>query len=239
VIIATKGGARFSEGVTRPDFSSSYLQSAVEHSLKRLQREFIDLYQLHCPPLALLQDGELFDTLRGLRKRGLIRHFGVSVHTPQEARAVLAIPGVAALQIPYSILSMLEPDFSCGEILPLAASANVGIIAREPLAAGMLSGKHNVGREYEPGDLRGGWTAARRRLYVALAASLKHLERPGVTLAQAALRFALDEPTITTTIVGMKTPQQVAENLAAVYVPSFERLYASRTESNSSISGAV
>jgi aryl-alcohol dehydrogenase-like predicted oxidoreductase len=224
VVIASKVGGNFRSGRTVMDFSRAHLVSAVEDSLRRLRREYLDLYQLHNPSLELIRSGEMFDAMDDLRISGKIRYYGVSIHTATEGEACLANGRPQTLQVPYNLFSLLDPEHSVEEIFETAVQKRVGLIAREPLAAGFLSGRHTLKTKYGFGDNRALWPVARRRLYIALANTLRRLERPKVTLAQAALRFVLDEPAISTTIVGMKTPQQVRENFAAITVPSFGEL---------------
>ncbi|MGW4638549.1 aldo/keto reductase [Sphaerisporangium sp. NPDC004334] len=224
VVIATKVGGNFDDGRTRMDFSPRHLLSAVQASLRRLGRDHIDLYQLHDPPLHVIEDGEAFGVLDDLVERGLIRHYGASIHSLEEGRACLRYENLRTLQVPYNLFFLaLSPDFPAG-LFAECARRGVGLIAREPLAAGFLSGRHAPGTTYGEGDLRGRWPAGRRRVYVALADSVRRLERPGVTLAQAALRFVLDELAFATTIVGVKTPAQAVENFAVPDLPAFAQI---------------
>ncbi|MFC5994083.1 aldo/keto reductase [Pseudonocardia hispaniensis] len=226
VVVATKGGARFDGERVRADFSGRHLRSAVEASLRRLGRDRVELYQLHDPPLSVLRAGAVFDVLDGLVAEGRIDHYGVSVHTPPQVAAALAHPRVRTVQIPFSLLTQVEPQDAWEAVFADARRRDVGLIAREPLAAGFLSGRHAGGRTYGAGDLRGRWPPARRRIYIALAEVFRHHERPDRTMAQAALRFVLDEPAFATTIVGIKTPAQARENVAATGLPPFAELEA-------------
>lgn len=226
VIIASKVGGNFRTGRTIVDFSREHIVSAIEGSLRRLRRHYVDLYQLHNPPVDLIQSGEVFDALDELRVRGNIRYYGVSIQTAVEGEACLQDRRPQTLQLPYNLFSLLEPERSLEVIFEPAVQRGVGLIAREPLAAGFLSGRHDLDSQYGVGDNRGHWALGRRRVFVALAKALRRLERPNVSLVQAALRFVLDEPAISTTIVGIKTPEQARENFAAVEVPSFLELEA-------------
>lgn len=224
VTIATKVGGNFSSGRTVMDFSRNHILASVDGSLKRLGRDHVDLYQLHNPDLRTIQRGDAFETLDNLVKSGKVRYYGVSVHTCEEAMACLAVPSVSALQIPYSLLSLLNPQLSLANIFEVAQKRGVGLIARQPLAGGFLSGKHTTATVYGPGDIRGLWPRARQRTFVALANSLRDLVHPSFTMAQVALRFVLDEPSISTTIVGIKTPAQALENFATVNMPALSTL---------------
>jgi aryl-alcohol dehydrogenase-like predicted oxidoreductase len=219
VVIATKVGGRFDSGQTVIDFSPAYIVRAVDDSLRRLGREHIDLYQLHNPSRAQVEAGEVFEALDRLVASGKVRHHGVSIHTVEEGAACLEVGSVASLQLVHNLFALLEPEESMEALFEPAVARQVGLIAREPLAHGFLSGLHDASTVYGEGDNRGRWPAARRAVFSSLAAAVRGLARDGVTLAQAALRFVLDEPAITTTIVGIKTPAQARENFGAVAVP--------------------
>lgn len=194
------------------NFSPDYLRFACEQSLRRLRSEVIDLYQLHNPDLALLAQGEVWQALADLKQAGKIRFVGISIHQPLEGMAALASGQVDAIQVVYNLLD----QEAAAQLFPAAQRAGVAIIAREPLANGFLTGKYQPDAHFAPGDVRAAWpasvVAARARAAQALAAELT---RPGVTLAQAALRFALAHPAVCTVIPGAKTPAQVEQNLAA------------------------
>jgi aryl-alcohol dehydrogenase-like predicted oxidoreductase len=223
VIIATKAGGNFSSGQTVMDFSSQHLTGAIEASLKRLGRDFVDLYQLHNPSRRIISDGRIFETLDRLKEAGKIRHYGVSVHSVVEGLACLSNGKPDTIQIVYNFYSQLQSDNPAEELFPLAKDQNIGIIAREPLANGFLTGRQRLDAQYEPGDIRASWPSNYRAHKISLAESLRFLEQPGRTLAQAALRFVLDETAVATAIVGIKTPEQARENLAASDLPELNQ----------------
>lgn len=227
VVIAGKVGGNFDSGRTVPDFSRRHITAAIDASLRRLGRDHLDLYQLHDPPLAAIRRGEAFEVLDELVAAGKIRHHGASIHRVEEGEACLGAAVVKAIQMTYNLFSLLEPELSPMPLFGATARHDVGLIARQPLAAGFLSGRHDRETVYENSDLRGQWPPRLRRVYLTLADALRHLERPEASLAQVALRFTLDEPAIATTIVGIKTPEQARENFAATKLPSFEQLCAS------------
>lgn len=206
VIVATKVGGNFYGGQTRLDFSPNYIRFAIEESLRRLGREYIDLYQLHNPPRQVIEDGRVWDVLTELRDAGKIRAVGCSIHTPAEGMALLRTGAVDTIQVVYNILSLVQPDNPAENLFPAAHDAGVGIIAREPLANGFLTGKQTLDVTYAPGDIRASWPPNYRSARIRLADSLRFLEKNGRTLAQAALRFALDEAGIATVLVGVKSP---------------------------------
>lgn len=229
-VVATKVGGRFDSGRTVIDFSADYMRAAIDASLRRLGRDRVDLYQLHNPPLDTIRQGDIFDVLDELVRAGKIRRYGVSIHRLDEAMACLEVEPVTALQIPFNLLSLAKPEMSMLPLFGPATTAGKGLIARQPLAAGFLSGLHDSSSAYHESDQRSQWPPARRRVFAALAASLQHYQQPGMTLAQVALRFVLDEPAIATTIVGVKTPEQALENFHAVQLESFESIHAAATQ---------
>jgi aryl-alcohol dehydrogenase-like predicted oxidoreductase len=223
VVIASKGGRFCTSGGRNFDFSLSGLTRSVEGSLKRLGRDYIDVYQLHNPPLQILKSGLIDEALSRLIERGLIHYAGVSVDSIAEARVALTLPSVEVLQMKYNLLSLLDSGMTC---VDLAASSHrrCGMLGREPLANGFLSGRHTMDTNYPAYDIRREWPPALRRQRICLAASLLPLANNSRTLAQVALRFALDEPSIDSVLVGMKTPAQVQENIGALALPAFREL---------------
>ncbi|HEX2911264.1 MAG TPA: aldo/keto reductase [Chloroflexia bacterium] len=223
VIIATKVGANFSGGQTVIDFSARHIREAIDASLKRLGRDYIDLYQLHNPSRQFIIDGTVFEVLDELKAAGKIRYYGVSVHSVAEGMACLKQGKADTIQIVYNIFSLLQSENPAEQLLPLCLENNIGVIAREPLANGFLTGKQTTSTAYEPGDIRASWPHNYRDHKVRLTRSLQFLEQPERTMAQAALRFVLDEPAVSTAIVGIKTAEQARENFAASDLPGFSR----------------
>ncbi|NWJ47776.1 MAG: aldo/keto reductase [Chloroflexi bacterium] len=215
VIIATTVGGNFYSGKIVVDFSRAYIRKAIQESLKRLQRDYIDLYQLHNPSRPVIEDGQVFEVLDELKKEGLIRHYGVSNHSVQEGIACIKSGKPATLQLVYNLTSMIQSENPADQLFPLAKENNIGIIAREPLASGFLTGKQQRDTHYEKGDIRASWPGNYRTYKINLAQKLMFLQNKERTMTQAALRFVLDEPAISTMIVGVKTPQQAIENFAA------------------------
>jgi len=193
------------------NFTRPYLRFAVEQSLRRLRTDYIDLLQLHNPPENLIGDMGTYEELEQLKREGLIRAYGVSVHPPEEGLAAITATMPDTVQIGYSIARREAED----AFFPAARSAGVGVIAREPLANGFLAGRRAPDAVFERGDIR----ARMPRPYVAQLAALgqrvKELAaKSGMTPAQLALKFVLDNPAVSVVIVGMKTVQQVDDNLA-------------------------
>ncbi|HXF96107.1 MAG TPA: aldo/keto reductase [Gemmatimonadales bacterium] len=194
------------------NFSPRYVRFAVEQSLRRLRTDYIDLLQLHNPALQLIADLSIYEVLEDLKRDGLIRFYGVSVHSPGEGEAAVNATMADSVQIAYS-LARREAE---NGFFAAARAAGVAVLAREPLANGLLTGKYGPDSLWERGDIR----ARMPRPYVARLAALGQrvrelAEKSGLTAAQLALRFALDQPAVSVVIVGMKTVAQVDENLAA------------------------
>ena len=212
VFFATKAGGNFYNRDMRLDFTPGYLRFAVERSLERLRADHIDLLQLHNPPINLISARDTYEPLEEMKREGLIRFYGVSVHPPEEGMAAVQATMPDTVQIVYNLARREAED----TFLPTAHAANVGVIAREPLANGFLAGRYNAASTWERGDIR----SRMPRPYVAQLSALGQrvhelAEQSGMTAAQLALKFVLDRPEIACAIVGMKTVQQVEENLNA------------------------
>ncbi|HVH66285.1 MAG TPA: aldo/keto reductase [Gemmatimonadales bacterium] len=193
------------------NFSPSYIRFAAEQSLRRLRTDYIDLLQLHNPSLDQIADPETYRVLDELKGEGKIRFYGVSVHPPEEGLAAVQVTRPDTVQIVYNI-ARREPEDA---FFTAANAAHVGVIAREPLANGFLAGRYQADSVWPKGDIR----ARMPRPYVvqltALGERVKDLARQaGVTPAQLAIRFVLDNPAVSVVIVGMKTVAQVEDNLS-------------------------
>jgi aryl-alcohol dehydrogenase-like predicted oxidoreductase len=218
-IIATKYG-RGSE--TYPDkYSLTNMRDSVRRAQDRLQTDRIDLLQLHCIPSGVMERGEVFDWLRTLQQEKLISHFGASVETAEEGLLCAEQEGLASLQVIFNIFRQKLVD----ELLPRAVERNVGIIARLPLASGMLSGKFTEKTQFAESDHRNfnrdgqafnvGETFAGIPFDtgVKLVRELEALVPEGYSMAQMAMRWLLDHPAVSTIIPGASSPEQVRENV--------------------------
>lgn len=216
IFLATKVGGDFYHGGVRANFDPGYLAFALDRSLQRLRTDHVDLYQLHNPPAALMADPETYDVLDALRAEHKIDHYGVSVHEPVEARLCLEAGRPDVLQIPFSLFQQEWIE----EILGEAHRAGVGIIAREPLGNGFLTGRIRPDARFPAGDIRHHWPGSMIAGRTAAAERLSFLVTPKRTMAQAALRFALAFPEISVAIPGAKTISQVDENVGAANSPA-------------------
>ncbi|MFH0985573.1 MAG: aldo/keto reductase [Candidatus Omnitrophota bacterium] len=198
----------------KKNFDPGYVRFACEQSLKRLGTDAIDLFQLHNPSLDLIQKGDLVSLLEKLRKEGKIRFIGISVHTEEEALAALEDPRVHAIQI---ILNLLDQRM-ISRILPEAEKKGVGVIVREPLASGLLSGQYAPSHEFPKDDHRRRWIPEKREADWQKIQLIQGMLGT-LPLTRAALEFVLAFGTVSTAIVGAKTRAQVLENVTASSKP--------------------
>jgi aryl-alcohol dehydrogenase-like predicted oxidoreductase len=211
VILATKVGGDFYHDPPRMNFNPEYLDFASAKSCERLQTDHIDLYQLHNPPAQLLKSGKIFDGLEKLKDSGRIRHYGISIHDPQEGLLSMRYGQPAAIQVVFNLLRQEAKN----QLFHTAREQNVAIIAREPLSNGFLAGKFNIDSTFPSGDIRNNFPRNYLSGLIRAAQQLKLLESKTRTLAQASIRFALDHKDVSTVIPGVKTPQQAEENIRA------------------------
>lgn len=202
------------------------MEQAVTGSLERLGVDSLDFLQLHCWPLAKMQS-EVWDVLATLQQRGLIKHFGASVESVEEALFCILETPVAALQVIFNIFRQKL----IGELFPIAQTAGVGLIVRLPLASGLLSGKFGADHEFESGDHRNynadgaafnvGETFAGLPFEkgVELVAKVREIVGDNAPLSQIALRWILDFDAVSVIIPGAKNPAQAAQNVAATTLP--------------------
>ena len=224
--VATKAGRRLPKQVVE-GYSSQNLRDWVARSLKNLEVESLDLLQLHCPPSELYERDEVFQMLEDLKREGLIRHYGISVEKVSEAMRGIQHPGVATVQIIFNAFR-LKPTL---EFFAAAQARNVGILARVPLASGLLTGKITASSSFAPDDHRAfnregasfdkGETFSGVPFDVGLEAveALRALVPAGWTLAQFALRWIGMFEAVTSSIPGAKNPAQVEANTIAADLP--------------------
>jgi len=211
MIIATKVGGDFYHGQPRMNFDSDYVELALEKSLERLGTDYVDLLQMHNPPIQLIRNPKLYLPFEKLKKLGKIRHYGVSIHNPQEGLEAMKYGRPKSLQVVFNLFRQ-EPK---EKLFESARERNVGIIAREPLANGFLSGKYNEDSIFPPGDIRHNFPREYVRQLTHASEQLKFLESKQRTLSQASIRFVLDHKEISTVIPGSKVPAQSEQNMKA------------------------
>lgn len=226
LFVATKLGRR-----ARPfqpeTFTPENLRAWTERSLRNLGVEVIDLTQLHCPPSAVYSTSAVFEALDELVDAGLIRSYGVSVETVQEALDALRHPGVATIQIILNVFRRKPLE----QVLPAARAAGVGVIARVPLASGLLTGRFTAETTFAPTDHRAfnrhgesfdqgeTFSGVPYETGVEAAREFAELVPESVTPAQFALRWILAQDGVSAAIPGASRPGQATANAAAADLP--------------------
>ncbi len=226
ILVATKAGRRLP--TQTPDgYTRENLTAWIDRSLRNLEMEALDLLQLHCPHPGVYDRPEVFGILDDLVRAGKIRHYGVSVEAVDEARHALRHPNVETVQIIFNMFRMKPAEAFFAE----ARARRVGILARVPLASGLLTGKLRADSTFAPDDHRDfnregqffdkGETFSGVPYAVGLEAveRLRPLVPAGSTLAQLALRWILMFHAVSCAIPGAKTPLQARENAAAAGLP--------------------
>ncbi|MEO1049679.1 MAG: aldo/keto reductase [Bacteroidota bacterium] len=219
--VATKFGR--TANVFPDHYTEQVLNDCVDDSLKRLQVDCIDLLQLHCIPIEVLMQGEIFAWLENLKQQGKIAHFGASVESVEQGLVCLEQEGLQSLQIIYNIFRQKLTD----DLLPQAKEKGVGLIVRLPLASGLLTGKFNKETQFLESDHRNynrdgavfntGETFAGLpfEVGVELADELKAFCPEGMSMTQMALRWILDHQEVSTIIPGASSTKHVYENAKA------------------------
>ncbi|GAB3651291.1 aldo/keto reductase [Glycomyces tarimensis] len=219
--VATKMGRRVEQ--VPEHYSREHFHAWNDDSRANLGVDTIDLVQLHCPPTAVYHSDAVFDALDELVDEGRLRAYGVSVETCEQALAAIERPNVATVQIILNPFRQKPLD----AVLPAAEKAGVGVIARVPLASGLLSGKYTAETRFSEDDHRNfnrhgeafdiGETFAGVGYETGLAAvdRLRPLVPEGMTMAQFALRWILDQPGVSVVIPGARNAVQAKANAAA------------------------
>lgn len=229
IFVATKAGRRLPEQ-TPEGYSRRNLTSWVDRSLKNLEMETVDLLQLHCPHPKVYDMPEVFGILDDMVQAGKIRSYGVSVETVDEARRGIAHPGVQTVQIIFNMFRLKPAERFFDE----AKAKQVGILARVPLASGLLTGKLSKASTFAADDHRRfnregqafdkGETFSGVPFETGLEAveELRSLVPSGATLAQLALRWILMFDAVSCAIPGAKSPDQARANAAAADLPPID-----------------
>jgi aryl-alcohol dehydrogenase-like predicted oxidoreductase len=222
IFVATKAGRRLPEQ-TPDGYTRENLTAWVDRSLKNLEMEAVDLLQLHCPHPQVYDRPEVFGVLDDLVRAGKVRHYGISVETVEEARRGVRHPGVRSVQIIFNMFRLNPAE----AFFPEAKAREVGILARVPLASGLLTGKLTRESTFAPDDHRRfnregeafdkGETFSGVPYEVGLEAveRLRGLVPRGATLAQLALRWILMFDAVSCVIPGAKTAAQARDNAGA------------------------
>jgi aryl-alcohol dehydrogenase-like predicted oxidoreductase len=223
--VATKMGRRMEQ--VPDNYRPGHFRAWIDRSRRNLDMDQLHLVQLHCPPSEVIDDDATYDALDALVDEGSIAAYGVSVETVDQALSAIARPNVASIQIILNAFRLKPLE----KALPAAAEAGVGIIARVPLASGLLSGKYDASTTFAPDDHRNynrdgssfdvGETFSGVDYDTGLAAAAEfaalvrdHLDGQ-VTTAQAALAWVAQQPGVTTVIPGARNADQARANAAA------------------------
>ena len=224
--IATKAGKKL-QPETAEGYNRENLTRFVEDSLRNLQMDCVDIVQLHCPPNKVYYTPETFEALEELVKAGKIRHYAVSVKTPEEGLKALEYPGIQSVQIIFNMFRHRPAEL----FFPEAKRRRVGILARVPLASGMLTGRmtrettfsqddhRNFNREGARFDKGETFSGVDYELGLEVVEQLRPLVPEGASMAQLALRWILMFDAVTCAIPGGKRPSQVEDNAHASDLP--------------------
>ena len=222
IIVATKAGRRL-PNQTPAGYTRENLASWIDRSLKNLNTECLDLVQLHCPPNDVYYMPEVFGFMDDLVADGKIRYYGVSVEKIEQAIKAIEYPNVQTVQIIFNVFRQRPAEL----FFEQAQLRRVGVLARVPLASGLLTGKISIATEFAEDDHRRfnrhgeafdrGETFSGVDVETALQAveELKSIAPPGVSLAQFALRWILMHDAVSCAIPGARRPSQVDDNVSA------------------------
>jgi len=226
ILLATKMGRRLPQ--LHENYSRENFLAWNDRSRRNLGVDTIDLVQLHCPPASVYDDDAVFEALDEMVAVGRIRHYGVSVETCDEALAAIARPNVASVQIILNCLRLKPLE----QVLPAARDAGVAIIARVPLASGLLSGRYDEHTTFAADDHRSynrhgeafdvGETFSGVPFDVGLEAvrRLAAVVPEGCAMAQFALRWIIDQPGVSVVIPGARSPEQARANASSAGLAS-------------------
>ena len=223
VYVATKAGRRLSPH-TAEGYTLDHLRAFVDRSRVNLQMDVLDLLQLHCPPSAVYGDRRVFDALDQLVQEKRITYYGISVETVQEAMsAIAAYPTIKSVQIILNLLRQKPTEY----FLPYAKQQRVAVLARVPLASGMLTGRirpdtifaeddhRHFNREGKFFDVGETFSGVPVELGMRMIERMGDLRPPNVSIAQMALGWCLAQHGVSTVIPGAKSVAQVDENVMA------------------------
>jgi aryl-alcohol dehydrogenase-like predicted oxidoreductase len=220
--VATKVGRR-ADPFEAAQYTPENLRAWVDRSRRNLGVDTLDLVQLHCPPPATYEDDRVYDTLDALVSEEAIAAYGVSVETVAEGLRAIQRPGVQSLQVILNIFRRKPLE----ELLPAARKADVGVLARVPLASGLLTGKYdesttfpaddhrNFNRHGEAFDVGETFAGVPFEIGVAAAREVAEIAGPDIPTSAFALRWVIDQPGVTTVIPGARNVSQVRGNVAA------------------------
>jgi len=227
--VATKAGRRLNPH-TAAGYNRKNIEQFIDRSLTNLQTDSLDLVQLHCPPTAAYYNPELFDVLAAISRAGKVRHWGVSVEKVEEALKAIEYDVVCTVQIIFNLFRHRPTEL----FFEQAKKRNIGILARVPLASGLLTGKmslestfakddhrnfNRLGEAFDAGETFSGLGGDLPNAFAAVE-ELKAQVPAGVSMTQFALRWILMFDAVTCAIPGAKSPEQADANTAAADLPA-------------------
>jgi aryl-alcohol dehydrogenase-like predicted oxidoreductase len=222
LVVATKAGRRL-DPHTADGYTGSNIEAFIDRSLANLDTDSLDLLQLHCPPTDVYYRPEMFAALDGMKEKGKIKHYGVSVERVEQAMKSIEYPGVETVQIIFNMFRQRPAE----RFFELADAGDIGVIVRVPLASGLLTGKMRADTQFAADDHRSynrhgeafdvGETFAGVDYATGLAAvdEIETLRPADATMAQFALAWILRHDAVSTAIPGAKNPDQAMANAAA------------------------
>jgi aryl-alcohol dehydrogenase-like predicted oxidoreductase len=213
VVLATKIGMLDAKGAQ--DFSPAYMRQGLERSLERLGTDYIDLYQLHSPPIdLLLRDGRILGELERFESEGKIRAYGISTRSPGDAVVAVSELAIGCVQVNFNLVDQRALE---NGLFDLCAAKGAGVIIRTPLCFGFLTGHYSSATRFDQYDHRNRWSLEQRERWSnALGLFVtKVVRQPNQTPAQFALRFCLSFPAVATAIPGMLAEEHVRDNAGA------------------------
>lgn len=237
IYIATKFG-RAGDIYDSDNYSEETVTKYCEDSLRRLNRDYIDLYQIHCPPMEILQAGNVFEVLDKLKEKGKIRYYGVSVETIEEGLFVIDNTKASALQVIFNIFRQKPLN----TLFPRAQEKNIGILSRLPLASGLLTGKFTTDSTFEEDDHRHfningdafnvGETFAGLDFAkgIELSNKLSRIAEGRGNMTRASLKWILEHEAVTSVIPGFRNVKQVEDNISAINSPGFSSIEREKLE---------
>ncbi len=226
IIIATKAGRRL-DPHNAEGYNIRNITAFVERSLKNLETDCIDLLQLHCPPSAVYENEAFFSDLNSLVKDGKVKYLGVSVEKVSEALRAIQYKNVCTVQIIFNMFRLKPADVFFAE----AKKRNIGILARVPLASGLLTGRMTAdttfaaddhrqynrhGEAFDKGETFSGVDYAKG---LEAVEELKRILPAGMTMPQFALKWILMFDAVSCAIPGGKTETQIVQNMQASGLP--------------------
>lgn len=208
LVVVTKGGTDRRTDPPRKCFAADYLRGAVERSCKRLGRDALQVYLLHCPTPETLHGGEAVTTLETLKQEGKIEHWGVAAGDEDVARSAIEL-GAEVIELAYNLMHPIDLHRISGDVMV----SGCGILARSVLAHGLLAGTWSKDRTFDEGDHRKQrWTRMELEHRVGQLDAVRFLVKGDVhTLRGAAVRFALANHVVSAAVLGPHTKEQLEQ----------------------------